>query len=97
MSTPEMVVAIIVAFVSGGIVPQIGKGVVWLVTGRQERERSALQKAYADLDLERSKRDAEASYARRVAEHAHHVRALAIKHGIESLPEFPSRSDRTTG
>ena len=59
-----------------------------IATGESHtRERDALRAAMSDLD-------SESAYRRRVVEHAHEIRRLAIDHGIpaDELPPFPPRT-----
>lgn len=85
--TTDQLISLVVAFGGGAFIQQGIKGIYWWVTGRQSRERSALRQAMTDLDTE-------AAYRRRVTEHAHEVRRIAIDHGIPSdeLPPFPARN-----
>lgn len=98
MTTTETVIALATALGIGGLAREILTGVIGWLTGRQDRERSALRQAYADLDAERARTEAERQRAdqadrrRRIAvEHAHEVRAVALGGGVDpdQIPPFP--------
>ena len=86
MST-DQIIALIMALGGGAALREIVVGVYRWLTGGQARERAALRAAMSDLD-------SEAAYRRRVVEHAHEIRRIAIDHGIhiEDLPPFPPRT-----
>ena len=83
--TTDQIITLIVALGGGAFLREAGMGVYRWATGRQARERSSLRRAMADLDTE-------SAYRRRVVEHAHEIRRIAIDHGIPSdeLPPFPA-------
>lgn len=85
--TTDQLITLIVALGGGVFLREAGVGIYHWATGGQARERSALRQAMTDLD-------AESAYRRRVTEHAHEVRRIAIDHGIPSdaLPPFPTRT-----
>ena len=86
MST-DQIIALIIALGGGAALREIVVGVYRWVTGGQARERDALRAAMSDLD-------SESAYRRRVVEHAHEIRRIAIDHGIhaDDLPPFPPRT-----
>lgn len=86
MST-DQIIALIIALGGGAALWEFAVGVYRWLTGGQARERAALRAAMTDLD-------SEAAYRRRVVEHAHEIRRIAIDHGIpaEDLPPFPPRT-----
>ena len=85
--TTDQLITLIVALGGGAFLREAGVGIYRWATGGQARERSALRQATTDLDTE-------AAYRRRVTEHAHEVRRIAIDHGIPSdaLPPLPART-----
>lgn len=96
---PTTVVAILTALGVGGVLGEIVRGVVGWLTGRQGRERAALRQAYADLDEARDETtrarvdvDREASYRRRISEHAHALRRQLIDAGLIPVEPFPPRT-----
>lgn len=105
MTTTETVIAVIVALGGGTIAREIITGLARWITGRQDRERSALRQAYADLDAARDRADEErdradsesaradheAARRRIITEHAHDLRVLLTRHGVpaDTIPPFP--------
>lgn len=84
--TTDQAIALLVALGGGAFIREIVTGLWKWATGRQESERSTIQKAWADLD-------SETAYRRRVTEHAHELRRRLIDlgHGDDLAP-FPSRT-----
>lgn len=87
MSNPELWIALLVALGGGAFLREVGTGLWKLLTGRQDRERTALRQALRDFD-------AESALRRQWTECAHELRLIAIQAGVprDQLPEFPSRS-----
>lgn len=83
--TTDQIIALIAVLGGGVFFRELVTGVWKWLTGRQTHERNTLRAALRDLDLE-------ASYRRRVEEHASEVRRIAIEHGLaDELPPFPDR------
>ena len=97
MTGTETLIAVLSLLGVGALLRELAVGLIGWLTGRQERERSALRQAYADLDAARGQADAEAARAdceaarrRIVTEHAHQLRLLLIGLGADDIPPFPA-------